>query len=86
MHPVALCERPDRGGGACGQGKAVPVKETVVQLQLPIATAEDPQGSARVVVRDRSRSGRAGAPKAIVTDENGTRARIEEVPIDSIWR
>jgi len=67
------------GGGACGQGKAVPVEQTVVQLQLPIATAEDPQGSARVVVRDRSRSGRAGAPKAIVTDENSTLARMEEV-------
>ncbi len=67
------------GGGACGQGKAVPVEQTVVQLQLPIATAEDPLGSAREAVRDRSRAGRAGVPKAIVTDENSTLARMEEV-------
>ena len=67
------------GGGACGQGKAVPVEQTVVQLQLPIATAEDPVGSAREAVRDRSRAGRAGVPKAIVTDENSTLARMEEV-------
>jgi RNA-directed DNA polymerase len=67
------------GGGACGQGKAVPVEQTVVQLALPIATAEDPVGSAREAVRDRSRAGRAGAPKAIVTDETSILARMEEV-------
>jgi retron-type reverse transcriptase len=62
-----------------GQGKAVPVEQTVVQLQLPIATAEDPQGSARKAVRDRSRAGRTGVPKAIVTEENSPLARMEEV-------
>lgn len=71
--------QPSGDGGACGQGKAVPVEQTVVQLQLPIATAEDPQGSAREAVRDRSRAGRAGVPKAIVTDENSILARMEEV-------
>ena len=70
--------QPDgREGG--GQGKAVPVEQTAVQFQLPIATAEDPRGSARRVARDRSRSGRAGVPKAIVTEEEGTPARMEEV-------
>ena len=62
-----------------GQGKAVPVEQTVVQLQLAIATAEDPAGSAREAVRDRSRAGRAGVPKAIVTEETGTPAVMEEV-------
>jgi hypothetical protein len=27
-----------------GQGKAIPVEETAVQLSLPIATAENPKG------------------------------------------
>jgi group II intron reverse transcriptase/maturase len=67
------------GGGACGQGKAVPVEQTVVQLALPIATAEDPQGSACEAARDRSRAGRAGVPKAIVTDEKSTLAMMDEV-------
>src|SRR5665811_1731078 len=39
---------------ACGQGKAVPVDQTVVQLELPIATAENPRGAARTVAADRS--------------------------------
>jgi len=72
------------GGDACEQGKAVPVKQTAVQLQLPIATAEDPQGSARDAARDRSRAGRAGAPKAIVNKENGTLAMMEEVVADRL--
>ena len=62
-----------------GQGKAVPVEQTAGQLQLPVATAEDPAGSAREAVRDRSRAGRAGVPKAIVTEETSTPARMEEV-------
>jgi RNA-directed DNA polymerase len=75
---------PDRGvmpaqpaGG--GQGKAVSVDQTAWQLQLPIATAEDPAGSAREVVRDRSRAGRAGVPKAIVTAKKCAPARMTEV-------
>jgi RNA-directed DNA polymerase len=63
----------------CGQGKAVPVDQVAWQLQLPIATAEDPEGSARKAARDRSRAGRAGVPKAIVTEEKSTPARMEEV-------
>jgi RNA-directed DNA polymerase len=62
-----------------GQGKAVPVKQTATQLQLPIATAEDPAGSARKAVRDRSRAGRAGVPKAVVTAKQSTPARMQEV-------
>jgi RNA-directed DNA polymerase len=64
---------------AGGQGKAVSVDQTVMQLQLPIATAEDPAGSAREVARDRSRAGRARVPKAIVTAKISTPARMEEV-------
>lgn len=62
-----------------GQGKAVSVDQTAMQLQLPIATAEDPAGSARKVARDRSRAGRARVPKAIVTAKTSTPARMEEV-------
>ncbi len=62
-----------------GQGKAVPVEQTAGQLPLAIATAEDPAGSARNAVRDRSRTGRAGVPKAIVTVENVPSAVMEEV-------
>jgi hypothetical protein len=62
-----------------GQGKAVPVDQAVLQLQLPIATAEDPAGSARKAVRDRSRAGRAGVPKAVVTVDASAPARMEEV-------
>jgi RNA-directed DNA polymerase len=68
--------QPVVGGG---QGKAVPVEQTAGQLRLPVATAEDPAGSARKVARDRSRAGRAGVPKAIVTEEDGPPARMEEV-------
>jgi RNA-directed DNA polymerase len=69
-----------RGGReAGGQGKAVPVEQTAAQLRLPIATAEDPEGSAREAVRDRSRAGRAGVPKAIVTEESVPLAVMEEV-------
>lgn len=62
-----------------GRGKAVPVEELVVQLQLPIATAEDLQGSAREAVRDRSRAGQTRVPKAIVTEGKSTPATMEEV-------
>ncbi|MCA1697380.1 MAG: hypothetical protein LC790_00120 [Actinobacteria bacterium] len=71
----AMLAQPADGG----QGKAVSVDQTAVQLQLPIATAEDPAGSAREAARDRSRAGRAGVPKAIVTEETSTPARMEEV-------
>jgi RNA-directed DNA polymerase len=68
--------QPIVGGG---QGKAVPVEQTAEQLLLPVATADDPAGSAREVVRDRSRAGRAGVPKAIVTEERVPLAVMEEV-------
>lgn len=62
-----------------GQGKAVPVEQTAGQLELAIVTAEDPRGSAREAVRDRSRAGRAGVPKAIVTEKTSPLAVMEEV-------
>jgi hypothetical protein len=52
------------GSSPGGQGKAVPVEETAVQLCLPIATAENPQGATRRRTRDRLGVLRAGAPKA----------------------
>jgi group II intron reverse transcriptase/maturase len=57
-----------------GQGKAVPVDETVLQLSLPIATAEH-----RTRVPDRSGMGRAVRPKAIVNVEHVTPVSMEEV-------
>jgi RNA-directed DNA polymerase len=51
------------GSGPGGQGKAVPVEETAVQLGLPIATAENPKGATRGKTRDRVGAVRAGAPR-----------------------
>ena len=60
------------GSSPGGQGKAVPVEETAVQLSLPIATAENPRGATRRKTRDRLGAIRAGVPKAI--DKTGTAA------------
>jgi hypothetical protein len=49
------------GSSPGGQGKAVPVEETAVQLRLPIATAEVTQVSPRAM----------GVPKAIVNARTG---------------
>ena len=61
------------GSSPGGQGKAVPVEETAVQLCLPIATAENPKGAARRKGRgrdlDRSRAVRAGC---VITSRAGT--------------
>src|SRR5205823_11331184 len=67
------------GSGPGGQGKAIPVEETAVQLSLPIATAENPRGATRRKTRDRLGAIRAGVPKAI--DKTGTAApaTMEEV-------
>ncbi len=63
-----------------GQGKAVPVDQTVVQLELPIVTAENPRGAARPASSDLSEGrGLAGVPKAIGKAENGTPVTMEEV-------
>jgi RNA-directed DNA polymerase len=67
------------GSSTGGQAKAVPVEETVLQLCLPIATAENPRGAARRTTRDRLGAVRAGAPKAIVNAENAAPATMEEV-------
>jgi hypothetical protein len=52
------------GSSSGGQGKAVPVEQTALQLQLPIATAENPKGATRRTTRDRLGAVRAGVPKA----------------------
>jgi len=68
------------GSSACGRGKAVTVDQTVVQLQLPIATAENPRGAARLASSDLSEGGSlVGVPEAIVNAENGTPVTMEEV-------
>ena len=67
------------GSSTGGQGKAVPVEETAVQLCLPIATAENPKGATRRRTRDRLGAIRAGAPKAIDKVESAAPATMEEV-------
>jgi retron-type reverse transcriptase len=67
------------GSGPGGQGKAIPVEETAVQLRMPIATAENPKGATRRKTRDRLGAVRAGAPKAIVNPEMAAPATMEEV-------
>lgn len=72
------------GSSAGGQGKAIPVEQTAGQLRLPIATAENPKGAARLAASDRSGMGegapdKAGVPEAIVNVENVTPVTMEEV-------
>jgi RNA-directed DNA polymerase len=67
------------GSSPGGQGKAIPVEETAVQLSMPIATAENPRGATRRKTRDRLEAIRAGAPKAIVNAERAAPATMEEV-------
>ena len=67
------------GSSTGGQGKAVPVEETAVQLGLPIATAENPKGATRRRTRDRLGEIRAGAPKAIDKAGTAAPATMEEV-------
>ena len=67
------------GSSPGGQGKAVPVEETAVQLRLPIATAENPRGATRRRSRDRLGEIRAGAPKAISKMGTASSATMEEV-------
>jgi hypothetical protein len=67
------------GSSTGGHGKAIPVEETVVQLCLPIATAENPGGAARRKTRGRGGVVRAGAPKAIGKAERAAPATMEEV-------
>src|SRR5437764_565936 len=68
------------GSSPGGQGKAVPVEETALQLQLPIATAENPGAATRRASnpRDRFWGVRAGASEAIVNAETGAPATMRE--------
>jgi group II intron reverse transcriptase/maturase len=63
--------QPVRDGG---QGKAVSVDETAVQLSLAIATADD-----HFMVPDRSGAGRVVVPKAMVIAGTWTPVTVEEV-------
>src|SRR5450755_4859268 len=67
------------GSSPGGQGKAVPVEETAVQLSLTIVTAENPRGATRRRSRDRLGAIRAGAPMAIGNAERAAPATMEEV-------
>ncbi len=70
----------ERAGSSPGpQGKAIPVEQTAWQLCLPIATAEDPEGSARVVASNLSGTVHAGVPEAIVNAEEVTSVTMEGV-------
>jgi hypothetical protein len=65
----------ERGGSSPGgQGKAVPVEETAVQLCLPIATAEG-----RTAVPELSGARRSVVPKATGNAERAASATMEEV-------
>lgn len=65
------------GSSPVGQGKAVPVEETAVQLCLPIATADH---RAKRSGRQRSASaGRVAVPKAVVNAQSGPSVTMEEV-------
>jgi len=66
-----MSAQPVRDGG---QGKAVPVDETVVQLSLPIATADD-----HWKALDRSGTSRVVVPKAVVIAGSWTPVTVEEV-------
>ena len=67
------------GSGPGGQGKVVPVKETAVQLYLPVVTAENPKGATRRRTRDRLGALRAEALEATVNAETAAPATMEEV-------
>jgi hypothetical protein len=67
------------GSSPGGQGKAVPVEETAVQLCLPIVTAESPKGATRRRSRDWLGEIRAGAPKAIDTTGTASSVTMEGV-------
>jgi hypothetical protein len=67
------------GSSPGGRGKAIPVDQTAWQLCLPVATAEDPRGSARVVASNLSGTGQAGVPEAIVNAGQVTSVTMEGV-------
>ncbi len=62
------------GSSPGGQGKAIPVDQTAVQLELPIVTADHHTGS-----RTGPGMGRVVEPKAIVNAEIGIVVTMEEV-------
>jgi RNA-directed DNA polymerase len=65
---------PAQPGRDVGQGKAVPVDETVVQLSLTIATADD-----HLKAPARAGASRVVVPKAIVNAGTWTPVTVEEV-------
>ena len=70
------------GSSPGGQGKAVPVEETAVQLSLAIATAENPRGATRRRTRDRLGAIRAGARRRSRMPRRQRRRRWRRLPSD----
>ncbi len=70
---------PSHGAESRGGGKAIPVDEHVMQLELPIATAADPQGASDSGTTDLSVRNLPMVPEAIVNAETGSRVTMEEV-------
>ena len=69
----------ERAGSSRRAREGDPVDQTAWQLCLPIATAEDPEGSACVVASNLSGTGQAGVPQAIVNAEQVTSVTMEGV-------
>lgn len=67
------------GSSTGGQGKAVPVEQTAVQLELPVATADNPRGATRAAAPDRSGADGVGVPEATDNAEDAALATMEEV-------
>ena len=63
----------------CGGGKGFPVNKEVQQLELPLATAENPTGAAKAATRDRSPVAALVVPKASVHAKQAVPATMEEV-------
>jgi len=61
------------GSSPGGQGKAIPVEETAVQLRMPIATAENPKD----VMSSPSDRERAGLPSSSADYGRAGRVTVE---------
>jgi len=72
-------DRFNLGVEPLGGGKAIPVDEQVMQLELTFATAEHPTGASRGGATDRSVRVEPKVPKASVNAGNGSPVTMDEV-------
>lgn len=70
---------PTRKVEPCGRGKAIPVDQEVMQLRLPIATAENLSRAARRASKGLSLPARTRVPKAMGISEKSVLVTMEEV-------